>query len=497
MLPWRKHHFPGGIHPPGHKDLSSASAIETLPLPGTLYLPLRQHAGVAAKPVVEAGQYVHKYQLLARAAAPVSAAVHAPSSGMIRAIAIHPVPHPSGLSAECIVLELDGRDQSVAGVAPGVLRENENAGDLIRRVHAAGIVGLGGAAFPSAVKLHSPSGQKPDTLLINGAECEPYITCDDLLMQTEAARIWQGIQLMCRILQPRRCIVAIEDNKPQAIRAMRTALLHSTLRFPCHVRVQIVPTRYPTGGEKQLIKVVTGREVPSGGLPLQVGVVCQNVATARAVADALCDNTPLISRLITVTGDAIRRPGNYRVLLGTPVQDLIRHCGGLRDEDASLTMGGPMMGLRLHSSDVPVVKGMNCLLVRKAAGKPDSVLACIRCGQCARACPVSLLPQQLYRFARAREFDKAAGHALKDCIECGCCEYVCPSRIPLVQYYRYAKAEIRAQQQDKLKSDAARERHQRRQHRHELEQASKRQKTRRPANSAAEANQASPQVSGS
>jgi len=495
MLPWRKHHFPGGIHPPGHKDLSSASDIETLPLPGTLYLPLRQHAGVAAKPVVEAGQYVHKYQLLARAGAPVSAAVHAPGAGVIRAIETHPVPHPSGLSAPCIVLDLDGRDKTGASIPPDTIDDDNDTGELIRRIHDAGIVGLGGAAFPSAVKMHTPSGQIPDTLLINGAECEPYITCDDLLMQSESTRIWQGIHLMCRILQPRQCILAIEDNKPRAIREMRRALQNFTGRFPCPVQIRIIPTRYPTGGEKQLIKVVTGQEVPSGKLPLQVGVVCQNVATAKAVADALIDNTPLISRLITVTGDAIRRPGNYRVLLGTPVQDVIRHCGGLLDADASLTMGGPMMGLRLQSRAIPVVKGMNCLLVRKPPGNPDSVLACIRCGQCARACPVSLLPQQLYRFARAREFDKATQHALKDCIECGCCEYVCPSRIPLVQYYRYAKAEIRAQQQDKLKSDAARERHLRRQQRHELEQSRKRQKTRRSATSAAESNQSTSPVS--
>jgi len=481
MFSRNTHRFPGGIHPPGHKALSNAHGIDTLPLPNTLYLPLRQHAGAAAIPVVQPGERVFKGQLLARAAAPVSAALHAPTSGVLRDIVERPVAHPSGLNAACLVIDIDGIDETSPAETFAPWDPSQDVQTLIERIHAAGIVGLGGAAFPAAVKMQTRKENTLDTLLINGAECEPYITCDDLLMQTEAPRIWQGIHLLCRILQPRQCVLAIEDNKPQAIRAMRTALQHSAERFPCHVRVQIVPTRYPTGGEKQLIKVVTGREVQSGRLPLHVGVVCQNVATARAIADALLDGTPLISRLVTVTGDGVRRPGNYRVLLGTPVRDLIEHCGGLSDGDVSLTMGGPMMGLRLHNRDVPVVKGMNCLLVRKVARKHETVLACIRCGQCARVCPVSLLPQQLYRFARAREFDKATDHALRDCIECGCCEYVCPSHIPLVQYYRYAKAEIQAQQQDKQKSDAARQRHQRRLQRIEMEQAGKRQKPRRSA----------------
>jgi len=483
MLLWRnKHRFPGGIHPPGRKELSCARGIRKLALPDTLYLPLRQHAGAAAIPIVEAGERVYKGQQLARSGATVSAAVHAPSSGVVREIAEHPVPHPSGLRAACLVLELDGKDECDPSAEFTPWDPALDVHAIIERVHAAGIVGLGGAAFPAAVKMQARNDNAVDTLLINGAECEPYITCDDLLMQTESARIWQGIHVMCRILQPRQCVLAIEDNKPQAIRAMRHALQLCAARFACSVRIQVVPTRYPTGGEKQLIKVVTGREVPSGKLPLHAGVVCQNVATAKAVADALYTGAPLISRLITVTGDAIRRPGNYQVLLGTPIRDLIRACGGLSVDDVTLTMGGPMMGMRLPSDDVPAVKGMNCLLVRKAARTSEPVLACIRCGQCARACPVSLLPQQLYRFARAREFDKATDHALKDCIECGCCEYVCPSRIPLVQYYRYAKAEIRAQQQDKQKSDAARQRHQRRLERLEAEQAMKRQKqkARRP-----------------
>jgi electron transport complex protein RnfC len=480
MLPWlNKHVFPGGIHPPEHKAMSTGREIQTLAMPDTLYLPLRQHAGQSAVPVVNAGDHVVKGQLLAKAEARISAPVHAPTSGVIRGIEAHPVPHPSGLSSPCLVLDVDGLDHAGLSTHPLSCISHLSTQELIQQIHDAGIVGLGGAAFPAAVKMATPANQRIDTLLINGAECEPYITCDDMLMQTQASKIWQGIHLLCRILKPHQCVLAIEDNKPQAIRTMRQALQLFNTAFDCPVSIKVVPTLYPTGGEKQLIKTVTGHEVPSGKLPLHVGVVCQNVATAKAVADAIVDRTPLLSRLITVTGNCIRAPGNYQVLLGTPIQHVIRECGGVVDTNLSLTMGGPMMGMRLHSTEVPVVKGMNCLLIRSAKTSAKTVMACIRCGNCARACPMSLLPQQLYRYAKANDFDKAKTYALADCIECGCCEYVCPSNIPLVQYYRFAKAEIRTQQQEKLKSDLARQRHERRQQRLEAEQALKRQKPRR------------------
>lgn len=481
MFAWRRtHSFPGGIHPPEQKTLSTGRAIKTLPLPDTLYLPLRQHAGHSALVIVNPGDRVVKGQLLAKAAGSISAPVHAPTSGVIRDIALHPVPHPSGLDSPCIVLDVDGQDASANEESVQPLAPDLSAHKLIQQIHAAGIVGLGGAAFPAAVKINTPDGCQIETLLINGAECEPYISCDDMLMRTQAGKIWQGIHLLCRILRPRQCVLAIEDNKLQAITAMRQGLQLFKSVFDCAVHLRVVPTLYPTGGEKQLIKTVTGHEVPSGKLPLHVGVVCQNVATAKAIADAVIDRIPLLSRLITVTGDGIRAPGNYQVLLGTPISHLIRECGGLTNEHVSLTMGGPMMGMRLHSDAVPVIKGMNCLLLRTLESKTKPVMACIRCGQCARACPMSLLPQQLYRYARANEFDKATSYSLKDCIECGCCEYVCPSQIPLVQYYRFAKAELRMQQQEKHKADLARQRHERKQQRIEAEQARKRQKPRRP-----------------
>ena len=472
--------FPGGIHPPAYKELSLAQGIQEIVLPPTLYLPLRQHAGQSAKPVVAAGARVVQGQLLAEPAAAMSASLHAPCSGTVRGIVEHPVAHPSGLDSPCIVLDFDGEQTRVSQERVARDYQLQDAADLIAQIRAGGVVGLGGAAFPSAVKLDTPAGMHIDTLLINGAECEPYITCDDMLMRTAAHDIVQGMHILCHILRPQQCLIAIEDNKPAAIAAVRNALQQFGRTFACAVRLVIVPTVYPTGGEKQLIKTVTGHEVPSGKLPLHVGVVCQNVATAKAIADVVVAQRPLTERIVTVSGDGIRRPGNYRVLLGTPVAHLIEQCGGLTAEDVSLHMGGPMMGFALHSAQIPVVKGMNCLLLRKQAREEKPVMACIRCGQCAQACPMSLLPQQLYRYARADEFDKAQDYSLFDCIECGCCEYVCPSNLPLVQYYRYAKAEIRVQEQQRHKAAAARERHERRQQRIEAEQAARQQK-RRPA----------------
>ena len=481
MLPkFTRYAFPGGIHPPQHKAMSTVCEIKHIAMPATLFLPLRQHAGESALPVVSVGEQVYKGQLLAKAAARISASVHAPTSGVIRGIETHPVPHPSGLTSACIRLDVDGKDQVadtfIAHTPPAQLTTEE----LIQRIHDAGIVGLGGAAFPAAVKMRTPTEHRLETLLINGAECEPYITCDDMLMRTQTAKILQGIHLLCRILRPQQCVIAIEDNKPEAIGAMRQGLQLFRDLFNCAVSIRVVPTIYPTGGEKQLIKTVTGREVPSGKLPLHVGVVCQNVATAKAIADAVIEHRPLLERIITVSGEGIRAPGNYHVLLGTPIQHVIEQCGGLASAKVSLAMGGPMMGMPLHSDAVPVVKGMNCLLIRSAQTKPKTVMACIRCGLCARACPMSLLPQQLYRYTKAKDFDKASTYSLADCIECGCCEYVCPSQIPLVPYYRFAKAEIRAQQQEKQKSDLARQRHAHRQQRIELELSLKRQKQRRP-----------------
>ena len=311
--------------------------------------------------------------------------------------------------------------------------------------------------------------QRVEQLIINAVECEPYITADDRLMRERADEIVLGIQILQYLLNPHDTLIGIEDNKPEAIAALRAACADSD------VEVRVVPTKYPSGGEKQLIQLLTGKEVPSGSIPAQCGVVCQNVGTAWAVKRAVHDGEPLLSRITTVTGDAVARPGNYEVWLGTPVADLLHHAGVDKERLGRLVMGGPMMGFTLHDPSVPVVKTSNCVIAASAEELPEPPpeQACIRCGACAEVCPANLLPQQLYWYAKTDDFERAQHHNLMDCIECGACAYVCPSHIPLVQYYRYAKGEIRTQAAEQIKADRARERFEARQARLEREQAEK------------------------
>ena len=461
---WR---FNGGVHPPQHKAESTGSALRAARLPKRLILPLHQHIGEAAEPAVKIGDSVLKGQLLARAKGYVSAAVHAPTSGTVTDIGDYPVPHPSGLSAACIVIQSDGEDRWGERPDYGDYTQIDPS-HLRNMIRDAGIVGLGGAGFPSFIKLNPGSRKRIDTLILNGVECEPYITCDDMLMRERPREIIAGIRIMQHALHARECLIAVEDNKPAAYRIMCEAVANEK-----DIRVALCPTIYPQGSEKQLIKVLTGKESPSNGLPIDIGVVLHNVGTAYAVQRAIQHGEPLISRTVTVTGGAVARPCNLNVLFGTPVIDLLDECGAELDQTDRLLMGGPMMGFALHSVNVPVIKTTNCVLATTAVQTPAprAALPCIRCGACMDACPVHLLPQQLYWHTHAKEFDKVQSHNLFDCIECGCCAYVCPSQIPLVQYYRYAKAEIWAQERDKEKADLARKRHDFRQERIEREKA--------------------------
>lgn len=451
--------FHGGIHLDDHKEESTGESILDLPLPETLVVPLDQHIGDPAECLVKAGDRVLKGQQIGRPNGYVSAAVHAPTSGTVIDVSLQAVPHPSGLSALCAVIESDGEDRWADDLPEPMpdFREREHV-ELRERVRWAGIVGLGGAGFPTNVKLNPGATYPVDTLILNGAECEPYISSDDRLMREEAGRILSGMSILQHMLGAARCLIGIEDNKPEAIRAMQEAL---DAIGAADAEVIAIPTIYPSGGEKQLIRILTGKEVPTQGLPAELGIVCHNVGTAAAVADAVLEGKPLISRIVTMTGAGVSRPRNLRTRIGTPISDLIAAVEGYKGELSRLIFGGPMMGFELAGDHLPVIKGCNCVIAASPdeAPEPAPATACIRCGECARACPAQLLPQQLYWHSRAKDFDKAQDYNLFDCIECGCCAQVCPSHIPLVQYYRFAKTELWSREREKLKADRARRRH--------------------------------------
>tara|TARA_R110001583_G_scaffold23997_7_gene87982 strand:+ start:1111 stop:3459 length:2349 start_codon:yes stop_codon:yes gene_type:complete len=459
----------GGIHPAENKQQSLQEPIHSAGIPPQLILPLAQHIGAPASPIVNIGDRVLKGQMIAEAKGFVSAPVHAPSSGTVTVIESRLIPHPSGMSAPCIVIDTDGQDEWIDHAGVEDFRSLSKL-DLIDRVRQAGIAGMGGAGFPSAVKLSTRDDKPIETLILNGTECEPYITADDILMRERAAEIIAGAEILRHLIKPsKETLIGVEDNKPEGIAALRKAAEGTG------IEIVPFPTKYPSGGEKQLIQILTGKEVPAGGLPADIGIVCQNIGTATAIYRAICFGEPLISRITTVTGEACSQARNYEVLLGTPVQFLLDQSGFKKDDCIRLVMGGPMMGYTLQDTAVPIVKTSNCVLAPSVAElpPPPPAQACIRCGMCAEACPVSLLPQQMYWFARAQEHEKLEDHKLFDCIECGACSYVCPSNIPLVQYYRASKAEIRQAQQDKIKSERSKERFEARTARLEREEAEK------------------------
>ncbi|KAB2318055.1 electron transport complex subunit RsxC [Betaproteobacteria bacterium SCN1] len=475
--------FKGGVHPPDHKAESSGRPIHAAPLPRQLTIPLRQHIGNPAKPVVKVGDHVRKGQLIGEADGTISAAVHASSSGTVTAIEPRTLPHASGLPDLCIVIDTDGRDEWVAR-APLDYR-NLPPAELRMTLRDMGLAGLGGAVFPSAVKLDPGAQGACPTLIVNGGECEPWITCDDVLMRYRADDILRGVTVMRDLLGSTEILVGIEDNKPEAIAAMRAA----AAKLDYAVEVVPVPAVYPGGGAKQMIETLTGKQVPTGRLSTDIGIQVFNVGTAYALARAVFHGEPMVSRLVTVTGHVLR-PQNFEVLIGTPMRALIELAGD-RDGVTGVLMGGPMMGVpmplaapaaerapRAEDADVPVVKATNCILVqsRELFPPPPPVLPCIRCTRCADACPAELQPQDLYRFIKAGDFGRAQEYHLFDCIECGCCSYVCPSHIPLVDYYRYGKSEIWAREREKRAADLARERHEFRQFRLEREKQEKAEK---------------------
>ena len=432
----------GGVHPDDRKNLSAGQAIENLPMPPLLHIPLQQHIGAPAEPLVQRGQLVRKGQLLARSQGMISAPVHAPTSGRIMGIGGYPAHHASGLLVRTITLQPDGYnewDEDCEGDPDPFTLEPEM---IASRVAESGIVGMGGATFPSAVKLSLRKRYELDTLVINGAECEPYLTCDDRLMRERPVDVRDGVLLMARALGVKKILFGIENNKPQAQQSMREA----SKSHP-ELRVVGLPTRYPMGSEKHLVQTLIGKETPARGLTADIGVVVHNVATAAAVNDALRHGRPLISRVVTVTGGAVNQPRNLHVPIGTPLEHLVKFCDGFNDEPARLISGGPMMGQPLPSLRVPVVKGSNGLLAlsrEEINAKPE--MPCIRCASCVGACPCGLVPLNMAANIRAGDLEASVGLGLLDCIACGSCSYVCPSHIPLVQYFNHAKGELAARQ---------------------------------------------------
>jgi electron transport complex protein RnfC len=468
----RTYGFPGGIHPAEFKTLSNTTVIRRTPLPKSIYLTVKQHVGNEGQVLVKSGDKVLKGQALTRSTNPLSVPVHAPTSGTVTTIEPHVSAHPSGMAETTIKIEPDGED-SWTDLKPLKDYQTIPKPDLVEAICKAGIAGMGGAGFPTHIKLGST--KDVEYLIINGVECEPYITADDRLMREHAWQIRQGIDVLTHILNPKLVIIAVEDNKPQALEAMRVACQENSRYL-----VSSLPTKYPSGGEKQLIQLLLNKEVPSGGLPIDIGVLMHNVGTCFAIADAIFTGKPLIERVITLTGKALNKPGNAWALLGTPMSHLLQFAeyDDKKQNRPRLIMGGPMMGFALNSDQVPVVKVSNCLLVPTEQEIPpaEAEQACIRCGACADACPAGLLPQQLYWHGKAKELDKAQEYDLFDCIECGACAYVCPSQIPLVQYYRQSKATIRENQKEQEKANKARERFEARQARLEREKLEREEK---------------------
>ncbi|MFA0158513.1 electron transport complex subunit RsxC [Vibrio sp. 10N.261.46.A3] len=442
--------FPGGVHPAENKKQSNTTDIVHARLPEEIVLPVKQHIGKPGNLLVAAGDTVLKGQQLTALDTGFTLPVHAPTSGVITAIEPRTTAHPSGLSEMCVVIKPDGLDTWIEK-NPVEDFSTKTSDELLDVIRQAGISGMGGAGFPTAKKLQSGLG-RTDILIVNAAECEPYITSDDKLLQEHANEVLKGIEVVEHILQPKLTVIGIEDNKPDAIKALEIAAKDKD------IVIRVIPTKYPSGGEKQLIKILTNKEVPAGGIPADIGVLVQNVGSLYSIKRAVIDGEPVVNRVVTLTGKTFKQPRNVWALLGTPVHELLEEFGYKADKKLPrLILGGPMMGFTLPHANVPITKTSNCILAptRREISPSTYEMECIRCSACAEACPASLLPQQLQWHAKANELDKCEELNIKDCIECGACAFVCPSEIPLVQYYRQAKAEIKTRKDEATAAERA------------------------------------------
>lgn len=434
--------FAGGIHPPEKKEISEGIAFETIPVPERCYVPLLQHIGAPAVPVVEVGDSVDEGQLIGEAQGLISAPVHAPVPGKVVEIIDAPTVYQT---QKTIVIEMEGAFPATTGDRSAASWREMSKDDMVVKIRDAGVVGLGGAAFPTAVKLAPPPTKEIDLLVINGAECEPYLTVDDMLTRTFAEEIIEGIQITLKVLGILKAVVGIEDNKPEAVKTLQEALKKVSPEED--ITVASLKTKYPQGAEKQLIYSLTKREVPSRGLPMDVGIVVQNIGTVFSIREAVLFDKPLFERYITVSGECIAKPGNYKVRIGTRISDIIEECGGLKEEPARVVVGGPMCGLNVSSMDVPVVKGTSGILfMSEREVDTDDYGPCIRCGRCVTACPVGLLPVDLGNSVEMDRMDIAAELNPYDCIMCGSCSYICPAKRPLSHFIKIAQMKLAKKQ---------------------------------------------------
>jgi electron transport complex protein RnfC len=427
--------FKGGIHPKDNKGYTANKPIEKPLLPQRVIIPVRQHIGAPCTPLVKRGDAVKKGQVIADIQAMVSCPIHASISGTV--VDVGDYDHGVFGKTTAIVIDSDGQDQWIEGLPLSRDWDKIEIEEMKSIIRNAGIVGMGGATFPTHVKLSPPPNKKIDALIINGAECEPYLTADYRMMLEDKERIATGVKILMKVLGVSKAYIGIEDNKKDAVDAMKSVFAGSA------VDVVSLPTRYPQGGEKMLIKAVTGREVPSGKLPSEVGVVVQNIGTAIAITDAVTMGIPLIERVVSVTGGALKEPKNLLLRVGTTFREAIDYCGGFRENPDKVIMGGPMMGIAQFSLDTPIIKGTSGILaLTKSETNETQECACIRCGKCIHACPMGLNPSMLSVLGEINHWEEAKeDYALLDCIECGSCVYVCPAKRNIVQYIKHHKAQ--------------------------------------------------------
>lgn len=435
-----KKSFSGGIHPPEFKNYTEHKAVKQCPPPPVVIIPVQQHIGAPSKPIVEKGAEVKVGQSLTESNGFVSVPSHSSVSGIVKSVEKRP--HPSGMNTLSVVIENDNKNEQIKDILFEENYKDFTTKEILKRIQLAGIAGMGGAAFPTHVKLSPPTDKPIDMLIINGAECEPYLTSDHRLMLEEPEKILKGTEILVKVLGAKVSVIGIENNKPDAIKELRRKIGELKLPF----RIQPLHVKYPQGAEKQLIKSIANRRVPAGGLPMDVGCVVQNVATAAAVYDAVAYKKPLIERIVTITGDGIEQPENLRVPIGTPYSFVFEQCGGLKENAGKIIMGGPMMGLAQSHLDTPVIKGTSGLLVLlEHQSKRNESGPCISCAHCIDSCPMGLLPKMLGQFVKHEKFSDAERYNILDCIECGSCSFVCPAHINLVHFIKYGKLKVMQQ----------------------------------------------------